>query len=234
MINKIENEGALLAKFCDPSSKIEQLCVPFLNEVTGTVWATNAHLLLSIVPQRLKGEYPTIKLGKPDEIDQHNTDKIITLAMLDEALAAVPQRNEEVKVQDPIKCTDCNGTGDVEWQYRDKHFNLHTGEFYCPVCQGKGYTQNAIYRPSGRKVPASGTTVQIGKGRYWATDLQILRDALALLGVQSVRMVRDYKSAMCKWIVDNDIYIVFMPLYFKNSNEKADAEIKPKKKGGVA
>ena len=59
---KFKNEAELLATFSNPNYPgLEQYRHPFFNERTGQVWATDGHILISVAPHRLSGDYPKLK-----------------------------------------------------------------------------------------------------------------------------------------------------------------------------
>lgn len=224
MKQKINNEAALFAMFCDPSSKSDRMVGPFLNEKTGTVWATNAHVLISVPPGKLSGEYPTNRLSPPALIDTHNTAARISIIALNEALEGVKQEYEEVMVQKEVECEECDGSGEVEWEYIDKHFSEHTDYFECPICNGTGLAQFPLYKRTGRMIPDHNERIKLGCGIFNAQDIQRLRDAMELLDVESVLMVRNHDTELNKFVVNSDIYIIMMPVFV--SGQKISAEVK--------
>lgn len=164
--------------------------------------------------------------------EDHNCDKVLTLAAIDKALELCPQCDEQVKAEDPIPCAECNGEGTVKWTYKGNNFRLYEMEDECPVCDGRGFSRGALFVKTGRNVPVDGSTVHMGGGLYLGTTMQRLRDAMSLLGVDSVHVVRIHKTELCKCVVDDDIYIIFMPATQRKGTVLASAVVKLQKKGG--
>lgn len=211
MNNRIKDEAELLAGFCDPDNLREQYRHPFLNEDTGNVWATNAHVLISVAPQCLKETYETSKLKEPPEFSEHTCDHIITMSMMDDALAAVPQIEEQIEVQKAIKCEECEGSGEVEWEYTDSKYRVHFRSDVCPECDGEGILQEAVYKSTGRMVPDPEASIGINDANLLVRDIVKLIDAMQFFGVDQVHLVR-YKT-ITKWVLDDNIFIILASVF---------------------
>lgn len=214
---KFKNEAELLATFSNPNYPgCEQYRHPFLNERNGQVWATDGHVLISVAPHRLSGDYPTLKLGEPDGFTIHTCDLTVTMSMLEKTLASVPQIKEQIEEKPAIKCEECNGTGEVLWEYRSL-LRTHHMEHICPVCDGIGIFEKAVYKETGRTVPDPKARILVGKATLQARDIQRLVNAMKFFGADSVRLLRDEEERPTKWVIDQDIFIILMTVC-KNSD----------------
>lgn len=217
---QFKNEAELLATFSNPNYPgLEQYRHPFFNERTGQVWATNGHVLLSVAPHRLSGDYPTMRLGDPDMFTVHSCDMTVTMSMLADTLASVPQIKEKVEVGPAIECEECEGTGEVQWEYQDGALRIHYKDDACPVCDGRGVLHEAVYKETGRVVPDPEARIEAGNAIVLARDVQKLVSVMKFFGADSVNLVRSDDAIATKWVIDEDIFVVIMPMPFKSNTE---------------
>lgn len=104
------NEKELLGLFTNRLDSRPMFTHPYLKD--GYVCATNGNKIIKIKADTLDGKYePTDKmnLAWPPQ----NCDYLITVRDLENALASVPQVEEEIKVGENVKCPECNGCGTV-------------------------------------------------------------------------------------------------------------------------
>lgn len=151
---KIKNEKEALQMFChhDKSTFYQKYRTPFLNENDGNVWATDAHHLIIVSPKLLSGEYVKIKQNIPDFSDE-GRDIIVDFQMFDKAykkFELVPEMEFEDGTTDD-RCEECNGIGEVQWEYRDLRNRYHSNDFRCPICGGDG-KKDLPKKPTGRMV----------------------------------------------------------------------------------
>lgn len=74
------------------------------------------------------------KLDEPNRYIKFSTKELIQqLKRIDDIQTDTPNNVR--------KCEECNGTGEVEWEYK-----FYTEDFECPVCQGEGkIKRNCVY-----------------------------------------------------------------------------------------
>lgn len=213
---QFKNEAELLATFSNPNYPgCEQYRHPFLNERNGQVWATDGSVLISVDPHRLSGDYPKLKLGEPVGFAKRTCDLTVTMSMLAETLASVPTVKEQIEVQPAIECEECNGTGEVVWEYRSLH-RTHQMEAMCPVCDGRGIFAKAVYKETGRTIPDPKAKIEVGNAILLVRDVQKLVSAMEFFRADSVHLVRD--ESQTTWIIDEDIFIILMSVPDGNSN----------------
>ncbi len=213
---QFKNEAELLATFSNPNYPgCEQFRHPFLNERNGQVWATDGHVLISVNPIRLNGDYPKLKLGEPVDFAVRSCDLTVTMSMLEETLASVPKIKERIEVQPASECEECDGTGEVMWEYTDGGLRVHQRKDTCPVCDGKGIFQEAVYKETGRTIPDPKAKIEVGNAILLVRDVQKLVGAMDFFRADSVHLVRD--ESQTTWIIDEDIFIILMTV-FKNND----------------
>lgn len=113
----------------------------YVQEVDGFVYATNGALVVrkqghlryplfpeeseipKVVAKKLKGYFEEVSLGEPKIFD---TEKL--KAML------AKRKTEPVFKKNINQCSECDGSGEVVWEYKGKE-----REDSCPYCNGDGW-----------------------------------------------------------------------------------------------
>ena len=119
-------------------------------EQNGKFYATDRYVLIRCdsIDFEFKNEYvaPTVEplIPKP------NRRELIDFRQVD--FEKYKTIDELSKVGEDVICSDCNGDGEVEWEYEG-----YTREFECPVCDGSGYSSECKYLPTGVKIVGNAT-----------------------------------------------------------------------------
>lgn len=130
----MKNERELLMLFYDSDNSREVLRQPFLQD--GKVCASDGHVLIRIDSSLCEGSYDEKPGGltpprTASVVPTVTTDIAVTRQQIERALEQAPEeRNRE--------CPECEGNGDVTWEYRDRYYQKYTMEETCPVCDGSG------------------------------------------------------------------------------------------------
>ena len=112
----------------------------FPNLKDGIVYATDSHVLITIpetalsLKYKTNDKYPNAKKVL-DELEKGNLTSI-NVRISDIAKELVKARIQVDK--NSISCKECNGDGEVEWEYtakNDKDYYMYSD---CPVCDGAG------------------------------------------------------------------------------------------------
>lgn len=102
----------------------------------GYVVASDGHIMIRIPENMVDDWYNIIQKNHPNSESiipkELPWNKPFTKGCLKKALA------KAAKVDEKIKCQDCQGSGMVEWTYESQDGREYTDKFKCPVCQGKG------------------------------------------------------------------------------------------------
>ena len=176
------DEKKLFDLFVDEYGYRQELNYPFRRD--GYVYATDVMKLIRVKDDIVSGDYEAtdkMRLNVPAD----NCDYIISDKDIEKSLSEIPKVKEVKKKK--IKCSECNGTGEVDWEYRDKNGNDYESCFDCPVCDGMGYVYNEV--ATGKMIPNPTAVVKVGKNSIISTDLQSLLDAMRIIGVAEVRLV---------------------------------------------
>lgn len=219
---KIKNEAELLDMFCDKSGLRSY---PFFNPRYNEVWSTNGYVAIRINPEILVGEYIKEKLTMFKL--EYPCEKTITIKALSKALEACPLVDEEVVIQDAVKCEDCDGSGEVYWEYEDNHLHTHERLMDCPICDGTGEMEHEKTKKTGKKVVADDAVIMVGDSYIFAKYLQTLKQAMDFLNIASVKMTHNSPKGANEFVVNDDIRIIIASMLFDYSKEcNAELELR--------
>ncbi len=214
---KIKNEAELLSTFCDKNEFRQLLRTPFLNTKYNEVWSTDGHVLIRIKPERLVGEYPKGELTLPAL--EFPCKKKITIAAINKALNECPKADEEIIVQDAVKCKECDGSGEVYWEYTDNHLHTHECLFDCPVCDGTGEITPEKTKKTGKKRAEEKAIINVGNAYIFAYNIYRLKFAMDFLDITSVELAYNSERGASEFVLDNDIRIILAPMLFDWTNK---------------
>ena len=186
---------------------------PFLNaNYESELWATDGHSLMVVNRECLSGEYPTKEVALPKLMNMNeNCSTIITQDALRVALSECPQVDEEIEIGDYMDCKECDGSGEVEWEYTDSKGLCHQQRFYCPCCDGSGYADKPITKKTGKKILDINAAIQIDTMIGATLQINRLLKAMELLEVDEVHHVISYRTQANLFIVNDNIKIFIMP-----------------------
>lgn len=222
---KIKNEAELLNMFCNKSYSNPLRSYPFFNLRYNEVWSTDGYTLIRVNPEILIGEY--IKESLPMPKLEYPCEKTVTIEALNKALEACPLVDEEVVIQDAVKCEECDGSGEVYWEYKDNHLHTHERIFDCPICDGTGEMEHEKTKKTGKKVIADDAVIMVGNAYIFANRLQLLKTAMDYLNIASVKMTHNSPKGVNEFVVNDDIRIIIASMLFDYSNEcNAELELR--------
>ena len=156
--------------------------------------------------------YKSIETDKSEKIlsfipSVFNLEKNIPIANIQQALDKCPQEDEMKWVGKDIVCTECNGEGEVEWEY--KH---HTKDFECPKCHGEGYSSKAKQVPTGRTMPKKYTKVKVSQCYIAANILAEIVRCATLLEKEVITLVHQKEALKPSIFMMDDVYFLVMPM----------------------
>ena len=222
---KIKNEAELLSMFCDKNEFRQLLRTPFLNTNYNEVWSTDGRVFIGINPEILTKKYPKGELSLPKL--EFPCEKTITIEALNKAFGLCPMIDEEVVVEDAVECEECNGKGEVYWEYTDNHLNTHERLMDCPICDGTGELEHEKTKRTGKKVIADDAVIEVGDAYIFAKYLQTLKQAMDFLNIASVKITHNSPKGANEFVVNDDIRIVIASMLFDYSNEcNAELELR--------
>lgn len=172
------NEKELLSLFINTEMGCPQYAEPFLKN--GYVYATDVNKLIRIKADILNDQYKSDRVRWSWSLPNDNCDILITRMELEKALACVPQQKETIIVD----CPECDGSGVVFWEYIDKKRESHEIEAVCPICDGNGREE----KETGKIIPSPSAPIAIGDSKLRAGDVQVLLEAMKIIGVTQVHI----------------------------------------------
>lgn len=206
-----------LDNFCDSSR--ERFSSPFLNG--DYVVATDTHALVVVNKEEVESDDPLkesekdyiaiVESGKGDEV------RNITFTY-NELLDALKQ--VEISADNEHLCPDCDGYGEVDFEYHSTHDYEYTMRGECPVCNGTGINSNFIYlhKVTGwfDKTLTAIETCNIWFNPKYIDDLVCIMDELS---VTSCTMECGGYTKACLFILNDKVKFYMMPIFQSDSVE---------------
>ena len=218
---KIKNEAELLSMFCDKSYSNPLRSNPFFNMKCNEVWSTDGYILIRIKPERLVGEYPNGDLNFPTL--ECPCKKKITIEAINKALNECPKVDEEVIIEDAIECKECDGSGEVYWEYTDNHLHTHECLSYCPICHGTGELEPEKTKKTGKQITKEDAVINIGNAYFFAKNIRKLKSAMDHLGVTDAELLFNPEIKANEFAIE-DIRIDLAAMLFDHTCE-CDAKL---------
>lgn len=219
---KIKNEAELLNKFCDKDEFRQLLRTPFFNTKYDEVWSTDGHVLIRIKPERLVGVYPEGELNFPAL--ECPCKRKVTIEAINKALDECPKVDEEIVIQEAAECKECDGSGEVYWEYTDNTGHTHEHLFDCPVCNGTGEIVPEKTKKTGKKRAEEKAIINVGNAYIFAYNIYKLKFAMDFLGITAADLISNPDMWSNEFVLDNDIHVTLMPILFDHTC-KCDAKL---------
>ena len=179
---------------------------PFIQN--GCVCATNGHALIRVAKSETKEEYA--HSAKPNcnaVFLKTKKEEVITFKRLEELLAEVEQVEETKQVGKSIECEECEGTGEVSWEYK-----RWTENDECPVCDGSGYSSEVKHIPTGKMIPNPQEAILLGDKTFRAGYVSVLAKTMELMEIYSVVMKynekKPYEQAVFNFNINTDVLLM--------------------------
>lgn len=158
---RINNEQELLELFCDPDSNREHCKNPYCEKSTKTVYATDGYVAILVSPNVTSLSYEEIEFPIIGSLIKGAVKGHFTLESLKKVLEFFKVEEERFIIEEGRKCEECEGSGDVEWEYTDQDGEIHFLDSDCPVCHGDGMLEE-VFKSTGFMVPTDNSFVRIG------------------------------------------------------------------------
>lgn len=215
---KIKNEKEIFDLYVEDEYALrDTLKTPFIQESDGRVWASEGHIVIMVNRECISGEYKTQDLGSKIPVRDYNCDFPLSISDLQDALDRCPQEDEVLITYKEVKCPECDGTGEVEAEYRadydDEDYEI-VGS--CPICDGSGKIDEEVRTPTGKKIPQEDSIIKLGKGYFKWHHFRTIIKTCKMLDIKQIRLVRTHETEMSILELSKDIHIGFMPMYVDN------------------
>jgi hypothetical protein len=135
-------KSEFLKNFCNPDK--EKFSEPFING--DYICATDTHIIVTVKKEEVECDDP---LNESDRDYVGIVEKGIgnnlynTTFNINDLLDTLKQ--VEIDTKDEHLCPDCNGNGEVDFEYTSTHGSVYTVRDECPVCHGTGFNENYQY-----------------------------------------------------------------------------------------
>lgn len=177
------------------------------------VVASDTKALLMIKKDLLDDSFEEVKHA-PNAlkvVPEQNCELLLERRTILSALNNLPHEKEMEEVEPAVDCPECEGDGEVEWEYQDRKFHHHTKFMECPCCNGSGVLRDAVMKPTGKmKVDYLSYIVLNGFG-VWAPLLETLVETMDALGIEEVKILALRKNASCMIQIADGVNFIFMP-----------------------
>lgn len=123
--------------------------------------------------------YPDIdRFTKMKEI----CNNILDLEKVNSVLSNCPLIEDCDEEEKEEECTECDGSGEVEFEYQatNKKSYYNTGE--CPICEGDGTCLQTIKKPNGKMVKNEEYYLQCGTSYFYAYLVEKILKVKQIIG----------------------------------------------------
>lgn len=183
----------LFKMFCGCDEIRPAMLLPF--EFNGKIYATDTHKLIRC--DKSFCEFELTNTHKPlnteSAIPTINCNRIIKTKLEDFDIFKTEDEFKENGKD--IKCIECDGDGEVEWEYEH-----HTKTDDCPVCDGSGFSSRTKLVPNGKKTFPKYAYVTIDGVFFNINILKSIFEAQKMIGdeIISLNIVTKNKPALFK------------------------------------
>lgn len=137
-------------------------------------------------PKLLRCKYKHIEQRLPNyDFERRDFAKVIEFANFDKAynqFALIPEK--VTKDGKPKECPECDGSGEVEYEYTDSNGDIHYKDCDCPLCDGTGERDDYEEVETGRMILPKNRTFGLGDQIIDAYYLTRIVTALRLMGFE--------------------------------------------------
>ena len=190
---RINNEQELLELFCDPYSELTFKQKPYYETQCKKVFATDGVILIMMNPSMLSESYEEIKKPVIYKVFRGSMEEYFTFEALKKVLASFAMEEEQVVTEEGRECKECEGSGEVEWEYTDQDGEIHFRDSDCPVCHGDGMFED-VFKSTGFMIPTEDSIVRIGKLFFRGIVVQKLLWAMEYFNVDKAAFAKGKNS----------------------------------------
>ena len=159
---RINNEQELFELFCDPDNIVLFKQKPYYETQRKKVFATNGLILIMMNPSMLSESYEEIEKPSIYTVFRDSMEGYFTFESLKKVFESFEREEELALMEEGRECEECNGLGEVEWEYTDLDGKIHYHDGDCPICEGDGIIED-VFKNTGFMIPTDNSFVRIGK-----------------------------------------------------------------------
>ena len=162
---RINNEQELLELFCDPHNDFALKKKPYYETLRKKVFSTSGGILIMMNPDMLSESYEEIEKSSIYTVFSDSMEGYFTFESLKKVFESFEMEEERELMEKGRECEECNGRGDVEWEYTDKDGEMHFYYGDCPICHGEGKAED-VFESTGFMIPTEDSIVRIGQSFF--------------------------------------------------------------------
>ena len=186
---KLKNEKKALQMFCEEDAWRDVYKEPFINEAdNGRLMAAEGHILIRVEPSLLRCKYKHGEQRMPNyDFERNDINKVIRFADIETAynkFDLIPEKKSKDGMSDD--CPECDGSGEVEYEYVDSEGHTHYKDCDCPICDGTGKRDDYELVETGRMILPKDCTFSMDGQIFDARLLWRIVEAVRLMGFDSI------------------------------------------------
>lgn len=208
-----------LTSFCANDKYRDWMNTPFV--IGNKAYSTDAHFLTIIDAEKVENykELPILEAKKLNGVvpEERNKSFDIEVSKIKADFEKAPQIDCYDIVGEDIDCLECDGSGNVEWEYEH-----HTKDFDCPICDGEGKTSVAEQIKNGKTKVDDYLCVKIGNSFFYANKLDKIVKTAEKIQAKTITLTYQDTPNRGSMFKLNDLEILVMPC-MQDDNHKVIA-----------
>lgn len=109
-----------------------------------------------------------------------------------------------------VECEECDGKGEVYWEYKDNHGETHERLMDCPICDGTGEIEPCKTKKTGKKIIVEDTVIEVGNANIFAKRLLLLKTVMEYFKVDTVKMTHNAPYRANEFFINKDVRVIIM------------------------
>lgn len=164
-----------------------EIRAPYVKD--GYICATDTYALVRVGKEYIPSvEFSEIE-GYGIKWNEPDTEIGLSKSLIKSVIDRLPIVDEYEMVDEEIICPECNGKGNVEWEYEDRNGNMHYDNFVCPVCDGFTVVDECRKVPTGKKIIDEDYNIKICDSYIKARNLLKLFNAMEICDIEEISIV---------------------------------------------
>lgn len=183
-------------------------------------FATDATAMVFIPCDRVELNYPEQDKPQSDKVIPRDKTMQVVISISEIESKLTPEMiDEEIDKVKKEKCSECDGEGQVEFEYYGNK-RTYTIEEDCPECGGAGDLEIEYSEKTGRKIPNRNKQFFMHDVGYMYYQLERLIKAARICGVETVVKTFGTRTNASVFDLGNDITVLIMPTMIDEYIEK--------------
>lgn len=149
------------------------------------IYGINGHMI-AYIDKSMAENAPELQSDRVEAVlavipKQDNIDFTFPVSRIEKILNELPMVDEDTEKN----CSDCDGSGEVEFEYNSIKGNLYEIDAECPICKGVG----TLSRKTNNKVRDMSGVVRIDRHCFLLPTFDTVLRAAKILDVKEVQLV---------------------------------------------